>query len=327
MSTPETALWVVTYHYVRDLPCTRFPRIRGRLVSELEQQVTWLSQHCEMATLQSALAFLAGQYEPSRDLCLLTFDDGLKDHYTNVLPILDRRRIEGLFFISTVCLEQHRVLPVHKNHFLMAELEFSKYRRAFLDHLATLTDETPNVVDIDKAKLAYPWDSADVAVFKFFLNYRISEHLRVRVLDALFNKFLGDESTFARELYLDWDEVRQMQARGMVIGGHSNNHVALSGLSDEEQRMDLTTCAGVLRERVAPQPFWPFCYPYGHSYSFNAATIQHLRALGFVGSFTTEPGANRVGDDLFALRRVDTNDVLKKIQPIRAAAVAASANE
>lgn len=317
-------LWTVTYHYVRDLPRTRFPRIRGRLVSELEQQVAWLNGRCEMATLESALAFLAGKYEPSRDLCLLTFDDGLKDHYANVLPILAKRRIEGLFFISTVCLEQHRVLPVHKNHFLMAALEFSEYRSAFLDHLATLSDETPNVVDVDKAKLAYPWDTSDVAIFKFFLNYRISEHLRVRVLDALFEKFLGDESVFARELYLDWKEVREMQARGMVIGGHSNNHVALSSLSAEEQARDLTTCARVLRERVSPQALWPFCYPYGHSYSFNATTIQNLRALGFVCSFTTEPGAIRTGEDLFSLRRVDTNDVLKKIQPKEAAAISAA---
>jgi len=324
MSRSAAALWVVTYHYVRDLPRTRFPQIKGRLVSELDQQVAWLSERCEMATLQSTLAFLAGEYEPSRDLCLLTFDDGLKDHYTNVLPILTRRQIQGVFFISTVCLEQHRVLPVHKNHFLMAELEFSQYRSAFLEHLATLSDEAPSGADIEKAKRAYPWDSPDVAAFKFFLNYRISEHLRVRVLDALFEKFLGDESTFARELYLDWEEVRQMQAQGMVIGGHSNNHVALSSLSPEEQEVDLATCARVLHQRVAPQPAWPFCYPYGHSYSFNATTVQHLRALGFLCSFTTEPGAVRAGDDPFTLRRVDTNDVLKKIQPRPAAVPAVS---
>ncbi|HUJ10930.1 MAG TPA: polysaccharide deacetylase family protein [Verrucomicrobiae bacterium] len=323
MNHSDAALWVVTYHYVRDLPHTRFPRIRGRLVSELEQQVAWLSQHCEMATLQSALSFLAGEYEPSRDLCLLTFDDGLKDHYTNVLSILARRRIQGLFFISTVCLEQHRVLPVHKNHFLMAHLEFSDYRKAFLGHLAALSDETPNVVDVEKAKRAYPWDSADVAVFKFFLNYRISEHLRVQVLDALFEKFLGDESVFAHELYLDWQEVREMQALGMIIGGHSNNHVALSSLNAEGQELDLTTCAEVLHKRTSPQTLWPFCYPYGHSYSFNATTIHNLRKLGFVCGFTTVPGAIQPGADLFTLRRVDTNDVLKMVQAKQSAAVTA----
>jgi peptidoglycan/xylan/chitin deacetylase (PgdA/CDA1 family) len=315
MSKTETGLWVIAYHYVRDLPRTRFPRIKGRLVSEFEQQVAWLSERCEMATLESALAFVVGDYEPALDLCLLTFDDGLKEHYTNVLPILAQRHIEGLFFISTVCLEHHRVLPVHKNHFLMAELEFDKYRAAFLNQLATLSDQAPCDEDADKAKLAYPWDGPEVSAFKFFLNYRISEHLRVRVLNALFETFLGDESVFARDLYLNWEEVRQMQGQGMVIGGHSNNHVALSSLGPEEQEVDLATCAGVLHQRLTPQPLWPFCYPYGHSYSFNETTIRHLRAQKFVCSFTTESGAIRAGDDPFALRRVDTNDVLKKVQP------------
>ena len=323
MSNSETTLWVVTYHYVRDLPRTRFPKIRGRLVTEFEQQVNWLSQRCEMATLQSALGFLAGDYEPNRDLCLLTFDDGLKDHYLNVLPILAPRRIQGLFFISTVCLEEHRVLPVHKNHFLMAELEFSKYRSAFLDHLATLSDETSSVIDVEKAKQAYPWDSADVAVFKFFLNYRISEHLRVQVLEALFEKFLGDESKFARELYLSWAEAREMQRQGMVLGGHSKNHVALSSLDADGQKTDLTACAEVLRERTAPQALWPFCYPYGHSYSYNETTIQTLRSLGFVCSFTTQPGAILPGADLFTLRRVDTNDILTMIEAKQVAAISA----
>ena len=324
MSMIETALWVVAYHYVRDLPRTRFPRIRGRLVSEFEQQVIWLSQRCEMATLESALAFLDGKYEPARDLCLLTFDDGLKDHFTNVLPILAHQQIEGLFFISTVCLEEQRVLPVHKNHFLMAELQFDDYRSAFLDHLVKLSDETPDTADLEQARAAYPWDGPEVAAFKFFLNYRIAEPLRVRVLDGLFEQFLGDEAAFAGELYLNWDEARLMQSHGMVMGGHSNNHIALSGLRAKEQELDLKTCAEALLRRLNPQAFWPFCYPYGHSYSYNGTTIQHLQALDFVCAFTTESGPIRVGDNPFTLRRVDTNDVLTKVHP-RPATIEASA--
>jgi peptidoglycan/xylan/chitin deacetylase (PgdA/CDA1 family) len=322
MSASRPSLWAVNYHYVRDLPRTQYPRIRGRLVSDFEQQVAWLSERCEMATLESAADFLAGKYEPSRDLCLLTFDDGLKDHYTNVLPILADRGIQGLFFLCTVCQEQHYVLPVHKNHFLMAALEFGEYRKAFLEQLATLTDATPDKVDVEKARLGYPYDSEDVAVFKFFLNYVIVEPLRVRVLDVLFATYFGDESTFARELYLNWNEAQLMQSSGMIIGGHTHNHVALSTLSNEEQAVDLATCGSVLRKRLKSQAFWPFCYPYGHSYSFNAATIQRLNAVGFMCGFTTETGSNRPGDDLFSLRRVDTNDVSKKMLSAQAAVAA-----
>lgn len=32
-----------------------------------------------------------------KKLCILTFDDGLKDHYVNVLPILNKYNITGIF--------------------------------------------------------------------------------------------------------------------------------------------------------------------------------------------------------------------------------------
>ena len=66
------------YHYVRDLPKTSFPRIKGMLTSDFQRQLQALQSRYEMATLEIALDFLKGAYSPTRDLCLLTFDDGLK---------------------------------------------------------------------------------------------------------------------------------------------------------------------------------------------------------------------------------------------------------
>src|SRR5262245_51904604 len=96
-----TSLTVVMYHYVRDLPRSRFPRIKGMLTKDFAAQVDRLRSLFEMATLESALAYLRGNYLPERPLCLLTFDDGLKDHFTDVLSILAVRRIQGQFFLIT----------------------------------------------------------------------------------------------------------------------------------------------------------------------------------------------------------------------------------
>src|SRR5437762_1718670 len=94
-------LRVVMYHYVRDLPRTRFPSIKGMLTSDFAAQVATLAGRHEMASLESALAYLGGRYSPSRDLCLLTFDDGLREHFTDVMPILAERRIQGIFGLIT----------------------------------------------------------------------------------------------------------------------------------------------------------------------------------------------------------------------------------
>ena len=323
MKTTGRSLWGVTYHYVRDLPRTRFPQIKGRLIADFEQQVDELSQRFEMATLESALAFLAGDYAPTRDLCLLVFDDGLKDHFTNVTPRLAERGIQGQFFITTACVEEHRVLSVHKNHFLMAAVDFDTYRRAFLERLAGLSPATHTTVDAAKAQSTYPWDTPAVAAFKLLLNFEVPAPLRARILDGLFADFLGDEAVFARDLYLSWDEARQMQSAGMLLGGHTHEHLALATLSAAQQQTDLTTCQRLLQQRLKPQALWPFTYPYGQRHSFDDTTVRVLQELGFDCAFTTVPEPNRAGHDRFLLGRVDTNDVNTRI-PVAAGAVAAS---
>lgn len=305
----DPCLRVVMYHYVRDLPHTRFSRIKRMLTDDFRRQVGVMEGRYEMATVESALAFLGGGYQPARDLCLLTFDDGLKEHYAEVAPVLADRKIQGLFFLPTACLDESRVVAVHKNHFLMAALEFTEYRREFLGQLALLGPEVSTEVDSGKARATYRWDSLDVARFKYLLNFRLPEQLRGRILDALFARYLGEERAFARELYISWTEARRMQAQGMVMGGHSHNHVALATMDDAAQHADLHACAGLLRKHLSPQEHWPFSYPYGKNESFTPATVQALRECGFSFAFTTELGTNTAGTDLFTIRRIDAKDV------------------
>jgi len=302
------------YHYVRDLPRTRFPRIKAALSDDFRRQVAWLSERHEMATLESALAFLAGKYQPARDLCLLTFDDGLRDHYTEVLPVLAERRIQGLFFIITSCLEGG-VVSVHKNHFLMAALELDEYRQAFLQRLADLNPEAGTAIEMKQAQRSYPWDTSEVAAFKYLLNFQLQEALRDRILDELFLEYLGDEKPFARELYLSWDQAREMQANRMLIGGHSHSHVALSTMDSELLRANLEMSTRMLHDQLKPQNIWPFAYPYGKSNSFNSLTVQTIRDLGFACAFATEVGDNQVGQDMFCIRRFDTRDIRSEPNP------------
>lgn len=291
------------YHYVRDLPRTAFPRLKAMLTEDFRAQVAGLAAEYEMATLDSALEFLRGTYEPKRDLCLLTFDDGLKDHFETVTPLLAERCISGLFFVVTSCLEEHRVASVHKNHFLMASLDFVEYSSAFLKAVGNGFGIA--AVDPAAAQRTYPWDTREVAVFKYFFNFLLDSEVRDRAVDTLFERYLGREDAFARNLYLSWDEARQMQQAGMWIGGHTHEHRPLAKLNEADLEDDLTACRRLLEQNLLPQRVWPFSYPYGKKDSFNKTAVCRLRELGFDCSFSTEQGANRPGDDLFAIRRTD----------------------
>ncbi len=319
---PAPALHVVMYHYVRDLPRTPYPRLNAMPLGDFRRQLDDLARRYEMATLDSALDFLAGAYRPRRSLCLLTFDDGLKEHCRDVAPLLAERGIQGLFFIVTGCMEESRVASVHMNHFLMAALDFQGYRREFLRRVAGRRPAMAariGAIDPMTAQASYRWDAPEVACFKYFFNFVLDAALRDEIVRDLFTATIGPEAEFSRELYLSWEDARAMQSGGMVLGGHSHRHRPLAALGPAELRADLAACRALLLGHLCAQPAWPFCYPYGKHGSFHRIAVNELARQGFSCAFTTENGANPPGTGRYVIRRVDCKDATPA-QPAQVAA-------
>jgi peptidoglycan/xylan/chitin deacetylase (PgdA/CDA1 family) len=312
----ESRLHVVMYHYVRDLPSTRYPKIKGMMLKEFRQQIAWLASHYEMATLETALAFLQGTYWPARDLCIFTFDDGLKEHYTDVAPILSEYKIQGLFGVITSCIEDHVVAPVHMNHFLMADMGFDKYRSAFMSRLRDTKPEALASVRIDPkvARTSYPLDTEEVATFKFLFNFSLHAGVRDKIVEHLFEAYIGEQKSFARELYMSWEEVRQLQRAGMLVAGHTHWHRPLATLTADELNIDLCISRSLLYQNLEPQQLWPFSYPYGKKNSYSGAAIGLLQQLGYTCAFNTESGTNTPGTPVFELHRIDCNGAIQQLQ-------------
>jgi peptidoglycan/xylan/chitin deacetylase (PgdA/CDA1 family) len=298
------------YHYVRDLPNTPLPRLKGMLTSAFCQQLRALREHYELATLETALAFLQGTYTPPRDLCLLTFDDGVKEHYTEVTPLLVEQGIQGIFFLITSCLQEQHMISVHMNHVLMATLEFAEYQQAFFKRLHTHVSlpTAMSQVDPQAAQRTYRWDTPEVAAFKYLFNFVLTPEIRDQVVHSLFTDYIAPEESFAPSWYVSWEEARSMQEAGMVLGGHSHRHHPLASLPQDTLAWDVHTCQQLMHTNLHPQTSWPFSYPYGKTATFNAQTITYLRAAGVTCAFCTEVGSNAFGSDLFAIRRIDCKD-------------------
>jgi peptidoglycan/xylan/chitin deacetylase (PgdA/CDA1 family) len=255
---------------------------------------------------------MAGEYRPRRDLCLLTFDDGLKEHYTEVTPILHDRRIRAVFFPITGCLEERKMAASHMNHFLMAAMDFGEYATGFLRKVEEISAPAVPATDVDAARVqrAYPWDTAEVARFKYLFHFGLNSDVRDRAVREMFTEHIGDEAGFAESLYFTWDEARKMQKAGMAIGGHTHQHKALANLPPDELTWDLETCQKLLHQKVLPQPVWAFSYPYGKKESFHLRAVRKLQELNFQCAFSTEPGDNRRGADKFMVGRTDCKKAL-----------------
>jgi peptidoglycan/xylan/chitin deacetylase (PgdA/CDA1 family) len=117
--------------------------------------------------------------------------------------------------------------------------------------------------------------------------------------------FIGGSAAWAdNEPISSWEELRALQSAGAVIGSHSREHTPLPEL---EQRALDDTLAGSLRDLEIYLPgFSPLlAYPHGrHDERVRSAAA----AAGYRAAFTTEPGCNGAGTDVYCLRRIGLKD-------------------
>ena len=299
---------IVMYHYVRDSASTPFPQIRALGPDLFEQQLDWLQRdHAIISQDDLETAIAGGTPLPPR-AALLTFDDGLTDHYETVFPILRRRGLSGVFFLARKPYEgTAMVLGVHKVQFLLAHLGADALARAVRD----VADHQPAMVGAAGHAVfgADRWEHADERSLKTLLNYEMPFDEAERLLDALFAQHIGSQEAFSHALYLRESMIAEMAAAGMSFGYHTYSHRMLSRLSTGEQERELHDgvrwIAGLTgQSRVS------FCYPWGGARTYTAETVRLLEGAGYSVAFTSERRVSDLGRDAaLELPRVDTRDL------------------
>jgi len=296
---------VVMYHYVRDSAATPFPAIRALAPELFEQQLDWLQAQYTVIDLERLEAALNGGVPLPPNAALLTFDDGLIDHYDTVLPSLRRRGLRGTFFLSEdACSDSPRMLAVHKVHYLLAHLGAEAFGRSVLEASAAGASRSRarEVFGLDQ------WDEGGERAVKHLINHELPFAEAERVLELLFARHLGSSADFARRLYLDAAQIREMAAAGMTFGYHTRTHRMLARLSVEEQEGELRGGADWVRA-LTGQSTVTFCYPWGGPHTYTRDTLRIIRQAGYSLAFNTVRRRLRTDDNRYELPRIDTRDL------------------
>ena len=111
---------IVMYHYVRELPYTRYPQIKALLASQFKEQIGYIEKHYHFITVEDCINAIYFDGDLPLNSILLTFDDGFVDHFNTVFPILESKGIQGCFFPSAKSILEYEVPNVHKIHFILA---------------------------------------------------------------------------------------------------------------------------------------------------------------------------------------------------------------
>lgn len=298
------AALVVMYHYIRDPEHGPFPSLKTLRTGEFAAQLDWLASRRAPVAYDAFEAAVPETLPP--DSFLLTFDDGFVDHYAAAFPALRARGWGGVFFLAGASLgDPPRLLNVHKTQFLLATLGAERFATEVAAAAAPVAGEAA----LGHRAEVYRYDETPDVAAKHRLNYEMPLAEAARVLSGLFRRHIGDETAFARSLYLSRAMIREMAEGGMTFGFHTEDHPVLARLDRDAQRREVAHGVALIRE-LTGQRRVPFCYPYGHAHTYNTDTLAVLEEAGYGMAFTTARRLARPGVDArFEVPRLDTRDL------------------
>jgi peptidoglycan/xylan/chitin deacetylase (PgdA/CDA1 family) len=99
---------------------------------------------------------------------------------------------------------------------------------------------------------------------------------------------------------LDWDQIRELAAAGVEIGGHSHTHPQLDQLDDGTLRHELIHCKEIVSDELGTVPA-SFAYPYGYS---SRRVRQAVRETGYGQALAVGNELARRRQGPYALHRV-----------------------
>ena len=316
------AIDIIMYHYVRNNEEQDFDTFNRR-INEFCNQIDFFIKDSLILNpldLDQVNFYLKNK---DKNAYLLTFDDGLIDHYF-CANFLASRGLNAYFFPPINSIKGN-LLDVHAIHILLGKrginstlllneisIMSNEYNLKFLKDSNEVTFETY----LSRSKISNRFDDLNTHLFKRILQRDlIGEKKRRFIIENLLLKFYEkDTKFFAKKIYLSVKQMQKMKSIGMVFGSHGATHRWLNTLNYEEQKSEINDSLIYLKNLNLIKVDEPqaICYPFG---AYNEVTLSVIDNLNLNLGFTTYVGRaleKCENTNLFKLPRWDTNDFWDK---------------
>jgi peptidoglycan/xylan/chitin deacetylase (PgdA/CDA1 family) len=264
----QAAMRIITFHGVggNDYPAEVF-----------EAQMKYLKQHFSIVPLDSIVQKVSGQNSSTRNSTALTFDDGLRNNYTVVYPILQRLDIPATFFVCPGLIESGQWLWNHEARERLQSLS-TQQRVVLCREVEAPSSHVEEVVEWMKTLVSKARASVEGAIREMTLAFA--------------------PTTRQRDQYdvMSWEEVSSIDPRLVTIASHTVSHPILTSLSPVELAYEIRESRRWLEDRLG-RPVEHFCYPNG---AVNALVRKCVREC-YRSAVTSVPGKVEVGDDVYSL--------------------------
>lgn len=172
----------------------------------------------------------------------LTFDDGLKEIYTIIAPLLEKRNIPATFFVNTAFIDNKALFYRYKVSLLID--------RAQTDEMACSILSKELNIDNGNLKLL----KQHLLELKYHHEERINALAKAIAFD--FDRYLQQEQP-----YLTTEQIKDLQARGFCIASHSVDHPFFGNIPDNEKKKQVTESFAFLQNKFQLKQHY-FSFPF-----------------------------------------------------------------
>lgn len=116
--------------------------------------------------------------------------------------------------------------------------------------------------------------------------------------------------------YMNWDQLRELQAAGVSIGSQTNSHPHMHRISIEAVKNELSSSNERFIDELGLRPEL-FAYPYGE---YNLEVIEAVKEAGFIAAFGQNSGIMHKDDLLYELPRFAFNEAYGDLERLSLAA-------
>lgn len=290
----------VNYHYFREKKYEN--GIYPLTMKEFSNQIDELSKYYEFISQNDLIDNIKNKRYSIKKYCLLTFDDGLREQM-NALELLNKKGIPGVFYVTTNSIRNNKVVNVHKLHHIrsiISDTDVFKFLDSKID--SNIIQYPENINEL------YRYDALETKKLKYLLNFILDSETKDRLIDELF-KEIADESDFSKELYMSVEDIKKLDKQG-YLGTHSDLHLPLATLSEEEIAKDIKDSLDFLHNSCEVDKIKSISYPYGGPKAVSQKVADISEQFGFDFGLTMFRGLNEIKDfnSPLLLKRVDTND-------------------
>ncbi len=222
------------YHSVSDTPQKHHKYLYKVLTTrEFELSLDFLLKNYNPLTFDEVKSHLNGEKKVTKKSFFLTFDDGLREIFEVVAPILKQKGVPAAFFVNSAFVD-------NKNLFFRSKYSIIR------QYLEQNTSAEKILIDFLQSKNIFDRDLATTIG---------SHQTPVETLDAVAEKLNISFADYLKTYkpYMTIKELQQLERDGFIIGGHSHNHLLFSNLPEDKQLIQTVESLKFVNQHFSPK--------------------------------------------------------------------------